>query len=224
MKVILFDVDDTLFDFNACAKIALEKTFVDYQLHYEPSVFTLFKTIDDQLWHDFEKGTIDKKTVLLQRFIRLLEQLQLPPIEGISSTFQHHLSKTYIFIEGAKDVLEQLYQRYDLYVVTNASSATQRYRLKKAGIEHYFKKLFISEEVGYRKPQKAFFEVCLQDVGDIPYDDILIVGDSLTSDILGGKRAGIQTCWFNPSYQIAQDKIYDIEIHHLNELLEVLEK
>lgn len=133
------------------------------------------------------------------------------------------LGEGHELIEGAQEVLDWLFPRYDLYVVTNGVEATQRNRLKLSGLDRFMKDIFVSEAVGYQKPQTEFFDYCFQRIPDFQREKTMIIGDSLTSDIQGGNNAGIAACWFNPAgkHNIPGLRI-DREIRNLRELKDFL--
>ena len=132
---------------------------------------------------------------------------------------------THFFVPGAEELLEKLYPKYDLYLVSNGNTVTQESRLKSAGIAPFFKGIFISEQIGVNKPDRKFFEACFSEIPDFRAEDAVIVGDSLTSDIRGGINAGIKTCWFNPGHKPERNDIKaDYMFHALSELPSLLEE
>ena len=133
------------------------------------------------------------------------------------------LSQGHFFLPGAPEVLEALWKEYDLYMVSNGTASVQAGRLKSANISHFFKDIFISETVGVNKPQKEFFDYCFSHIPGFASEKAIIVGDSLTSDMLGGNNAGIKTCWYNPAGKPRREDIpVDYEIRDLMELPELL--
>ena len=135
------------------------------------------------------------------------------------------LESGHYFVPGAPELLEELYPRYELYLISNGNLRTQEGRLKSAGISPFFKGIFISEVIGVNKPAKAFFDACFTAIPGFRREDALIVGDSLSSDILGGINAGVRTCWFNPDgIPLSGSVRPDYEIHALGELPALLEE
>ena len=116
----------------------------------------------------------------------------------MAKCYENYLSQGHFFLPGAEKLLDELFGRYDMYIVSNGSAVVQEGRLKSSGIGKYFKDIFISEILGCDKPSKAFFDICFSRIPDFDRDKAIIIGDSLTSDIRGGINAGIKTCWFNP--------------------------
>jgi 2-haloacid dehalogenase len=139
--------------------------------------------------------------------------------EEAEDAYRVWLGEGAYLMEGAVEILDYLKERYPLYVVTNGVGATQRKRLKASGLDKYFRDIFISEEAGSQKPQKEFFEYCFAHIKEAGPEEMMVIGDSLTSDIQGGVNAGIDTCWFNPQGKENRKRISVArEIRRLSEL------
>ena len=139
--------------------------------------------------------------------------------------YEELLGKGHWFMPGAEKLLETLYGRYELYIVSNGNLSVQDSRIASAGIGRYFNEIFISERIGFDKPRKEFFDACFAQIPDFDPKRAVIVGDSLTSDIRGGINAGIKTCWFNPNgEQAREDIVPDYHISALEELPKLLKK
>ena len=221
---LLFDADNTLLDFDACEKEALKKTFEAYNCPLRDDMKKRYMEINHALWKSYEKGEISREEVIYTRFGKLFEEFGIS-LDGVEfeDTYQDELGKSHELVEHAMDVILQLKQYHDLYIVTNGVSATQYSRLKDSGLDQHFKYIFISEEVGYRKPMKEYFSYCFDKIGDLDKEKTLIIGDSLSSDIKGGNNAGIATCWYNPKKQKKSDDYHVThEIEDLRELLELV--
>jgi 2-haloacid dehalogenase len=223
-STILFDADDTLFDFAACESEALRLAFKDFGYVLNEEIRANYAKINEDLWKQYEKGIIDKETVINQRFRILFDRFDIEgENEGFETVYQKLLGRQHILIDDAIQVLEYLYNKYDLFIVTNGIIETQRRRLHESGIERYVKRIFISEETGFQKPMKEYFDYCFDRIDDPKRDEAIIIGDSLSSDIKGGNNAGITTCWYNPKSLInTTDSRVDIEIKQLRELYEIL--
>ena len=222
-KYLLFDVDGTLLDFNKAEEQALINTFQKYNIVLTEQMNQRYEQINKQLWKDFENGLIDKKTIVYTRFVQLFQEFGIDE-DGIAfeDDYQDALGEGYFLLPHARDILEKLYQKYPLYVVTNGVSKTQYSRLKGTRIDQYFQDIFVSEDIGYQKPAKEYFDYCFHKIKDIKLDQTLIIGDSLSSDIQGGINAGIDTCWYNPQHlKKPQDMNITYEIHDLRELFQI---
>jgi len=225
-NTLLFDIDGTLLDFKKAEDYALHKTFIDHQLELTDEIFEIYETINKKLWKNFELGLIDKNTVVYTRFVKLFEQLKINE-DGVAfeDEYQKNLGDGAYLIEYALEILNELYKEYDLYVVTNGVARTQYNRLDLLDLRKYFKKIFISEEIGYNKPSVEYFEKCFAQIPHLKKENTVIIGDSLSSDIQGGKNAGIKTIWFHrPQDQTDDPKPRpDYEIQSLKSLLDMLE-
>lgn len=221
---LLFDADDTLFDFDACEREALNKTFQKYGYNINDEIRKTYERINHELWKKYELGEIDRDTVIYTRFGNLFREIGIAD-DGIAfeDDYQELLGMQHFFIEDTPEVLEYLYKKYDLYIVTNGVTRTQYRRLKESGVVQFVKNIFVSEETGYQKPMKEYFDYCFERIEGFDKSGTMIIGDSLSSDIKGGNNARITTCWFNPNHQKNRtDAKVDIEIHGLKELCDLL--
>ena len=195
--IILMDADETLLDFRKSEQVAFRNTFIQYGLTPDEEVFQIYSGINHRLWEAFERGEITKEDILKRRFRETFHVLGISGnFPGLEEYYQNALSEGSYRIEGAEEVCRRLAEKCSLYLVTNGVASTQRRRMKESGLQCYFEEMFISEEVGYQKPQIDFFKYVFDRIPDFDRSRALIVGDSLTSDIAGGRNAGITTCWF----------------------------
>lgn len=225
IKKLILDVDDTLFDFQKSERCALIETLTGLGISADEEVVSLYHKINRAQWDALERGEIEREALLTRRFDILFSKLG---VSGSSreaqSRYEKCLGKQVHFIDGAKELLDELYGKYELYIASNGTAIVQDPRIEKSKIASYFNGIFISERVGYNKPDVRFFERCLSAMGARDKSEVMIFGDSLTSDILGGINAGIKSCWFNPDGR-KNDTPYkpDYEVGHLLEFLKVLE-
>lgn len=223
-KFLLFDADGTLLDFHKSEQMALLHTFEKHKIPFNEHVKEVYEIINHDLWKRFEKGEIDKHTVLYTRFVKLFEELDIQE-DGIAfeDKYQKALGEGAYLLDDAYAVIKELAQEFQLYIVTNGVSATQYSRLEETGLRKFVKDVFVSEDVGYQKPQIAYFDYVFQHIPRFDKSQALIIGDSLTSDIKGGIHAGIDTCWYHTTNEKAP-KEYDItyEIHDLKELIKIV--
>ncbi len=223
-KFLLFDADGTLLDFSASEKKALAKTFTEYRLPFTDAVYQWHLVNNAKLWQDYEKGIIDRKTVLYTRFVRLFTHFGYAGDgAAFEDSYRHNLDHACEVLPEAPEVVQTLSKTHNLYIVTNGVASTQETRIGDSGLKPYFKDIFISEYLGSQKPQKAFFDQCFARIPDFDPTLALIIGDSLTSDIKGGNNAGIETCWFNPNGEENHTNAKaDLEIRSLKELYDLL--
>lgn len=224
-KTLLFDLDDTLLDFGASEEVALQKLFKDQQFTLTPDIKANYKKINESLWKAYENDEMDRDEVVNTRFALLFQQYGIE-VDGIAleANYRKYLSEGHHLIEGALELIQALCDEFDLYVVSNGASYTQYKRLKDSGLAPYFKKVFVSEDTGYQKPMKGFFDFVFSQIENIDLKETLIVGDSFSADVTGGWNAGIDTCWINLKGQdIQHTEIFPTyEIRKLEEIYEVL--
>ncbi len=222
IKNILFDLDDTIFDFKKSEAVAISNTLSE--LGAVPSAFIIkrYSEINDSMWKQLEKGTLTREQILVMRFAVLFEEfgIQANPAET-RKIYEKHLSSGHFFIDGALDVIKKLYKKYNLYIVSNGTATVQKGRLESSGIEKYFKKIFISQNIGYNKPDIRFFKKVFEQIENFRSDEIIIVGDSLTSDIQGGINAGIKTVWYCPNGS-PDTSPADFVIRNLDEIFNIV--
>ena len=225
VSVILLDLDDTLLDFRKAEKIAVRSTLEHFGAPSDEHILRRYSELNLAQWKLLELGRLTRDEVKLRRFVLLINEFGLD-IEPAAAAryYENALSIGHYFIDGAPELLESLHEKYALYLVSNGTAAVQEGRLKSAGIKKYFKDIFISQYIGAEKPDRAFFDRCFARIADFKRDETVIVGDSLSSDIKGGKNAGIGTVWFNPRHEAPGDPTPDYEIHRLCELEALLEQ
>ncbi|KRM90801.1 HAD superfamily hydrolase [Liquorilactobacillus cacaonum DSM 21116] len=201
-QTILFDIDDTLLDFKATENQALERLFSEIDgINLNEHIKEDFRIFNQGLWKKLEQGKISREQLLGTRFADFFnnEFNLVVDNEKISRKYLTYLSKGHQEIEGARKLLTDLKNYgYDLYVVTNGIKRVQIPRLADSHFAQFFSQIFISEEVGFQKPNKNFFDFVFENIEGSKPQNSLIIGDSLTSDVLGGINAGIDTIWFNP--------------------------
>ena len=226
-KYLLIDLDDTILDFHMAESVALKKTLLAFGIEPTEAVCAQYSAINKTYWERLERKEITRAQVQTGRFETLFEELGVAAdANECCRTYMGNLSIGHYFLPGALEALEALSKKYILYMASNGNASVQAGRLKSANINHYFADIFISEDMGADKPSKAYFEKCFARMGDFNPAETMMVGDSLTSDIRGGKNAGIATCWVNPNGKTCPEDLqpgYQIEsLAQLPELLESL--
>ena len=224
-EFLLIDLDDTILDFHKAEYIALGKTLESFGLEPSEQVRARYSLINKAHWERLERKELTREQVLVGRFGVLFSEygITVDPRE-CARRYEQNLSVGHYFLPGAREALESMSRKYKLYMVSNGTARVQIGRLESADISHFFREIFISQQVGVNKPDKEFFTRCFAKIPDFDPQKAIIVGDSLTSDIQGGINAGIATCWVNPGHKpqtIPAD--YEIEsLAQLEELLEIL--
>lgn len=224
-KTVLIDLDDTLLDFKKAEKNALHHTLLQLGINPTAEITELYSAINASRWELLELGKLTRGQVLVSRFELLFEALGTQQsAEDVQRIYEKRLSRGHWFMPGAEALLETLSPLYDLYIVSNGTASVQDGRIADAGIAKYFRDIFISQRMGFNKPRHEFFDACAQRIPGYDPESTVIVGDSLTSDILGGRNAGITTIWFNPRGKVCRgDIVPDFEISSLSELPALLE-
>lgn len=224
-KVLFLDMDGTFLDFHAAEREAFGRALNKAGIASGEERYRLYSAVNDSLWKAYERGEIEKQEIRDCRFTKLFEALGISG-DGIAveRDYELFLGEGHALIPDAREVLEYLYKKFPLYVVTNGFAAVQRNRLHLSGLDRLMKQVFISEEIGWQKPRKEFFEVCFARMEDqAAPEEILLIGDSLSSDIRGAKNAGIDSCWFCPDgTENGTDLRPDYKIRSLIELKELL--
>ena len=182
-----------------------------------------YKQINLKYWKMFERGEIEREALLVARFKEFCGLLNITnkDFSLLNETYFHYLSSTPFEIEGADEFLQKLSEKYNIYVITNGVKRVQTKRLSLVNITKYFKKIFISEEIGYQKPSIEYFEYVLKDLNLINKEEILVIGDSLSSDIQGGINAGIDTMWYNPK-GLSSDLKYTYQISNYDDFFKII--
>lgn len=219
---LLFDADDTLFDYPLAEGKALRSTFEHFGQVYRSEYLRIYQVFNRQVWAEFERGETSAAELRLKRFRLLFGEIDLPlDPPDFSQRYLENLAQASDLFPQAEDVLKALSDRYHIALVTNGLKEVQRPRLERSTIRPLIEKIFISEEMGAAKPTTGFFEAVFKEIGSPAKADVLIIGDSLTSDIKGGIDFGIDTCWFNPSGKTSTLPV-TYTIASLSKLLEIL--
>lgn len=225
-SILLFDADNTVLDFDKAEEQALRQAFAQTGLHYDEDVLSVYRRNNVKQWRLFEQGLIKKKSeVLRSRFVETFKELRLTEnSERTAELYEKYLHNGFFVIYNAEEVLCRFQNLgCKMYVVSNGVLSIQNSRMKGSGLDKYFIRRFVSEEVGVPKPQKEYFDYCFANIDDFDSAKALIIGDSLSSDIQGGINAGIDTCWYNPKRIANDSKIKPTyEIDNLESLFDVV--
>lgn len=221
----MFDLDDTLLDFSKAEYNGIKQVMEKYDLDFSEQLYQEYHEINKKYWHMFENGLIDNEQVLSLRFEEFFNNHHIK-VDGsqVDHLYRSYLNNSAYTIAGAINLLNALKDDYDIYAATNGVYQTQCSRLDKAKMNDYFKKIFISEQIGYKKPDTQFFDYCFEQISDFDKSKTLMIGDSITSDIKGGYLAGIDTCWYNPHKDLNQLEIQPTyEVENYEQLYAILE-
>ena len=199
--VILADLDDTLFDFTASARASLREVLEHFGFPVTEACIQDYLRINQSLWEQFERGEIQKSTIYPTRYRQLFQLygLDADPVEA-NAYYKDRLWRHRCFKPGCEELLKILKPHCEICIVTNGTTETQHLRINDSGLAHYFDHVFISEEMGCRKPEVRFYDLIFQAIGEDKRSHAIILGDSLSSDMQGGRNAGLPTCFYgNPA-------------------------
>ena len=221
-KAVLIDIDNTLLDFRASSYDALVECFGAYGVRFTEQDMRRYEVYNDALWCAFERGEVERETLFIRRFELYFAErgLDLDPV-AFNEMYLKGLARGAHLMPHALELLRWLHGRYRVFVVTNGDAYAQRSRMALSGVGQYLDDAFISEELGCRKPEAAFFDRVFAAIGEEYRACSLLVGDSLSSDMQGGRNAGIPTCFYG--YPAKADERCDYVITDLLQLKKILE-
>lgn len=209
---VLWDLDGTLLDFLYAQRQAIIRCFESIGREATEEIIQHYTAINDSYWKRFELGEVTKEQLLTGRFVSLFEAYQITDadVSVFQREYQENLGRVYRYLDDSFELCCNLRGKVKQYVITNGTTSVQESKLQLSGLSELMDGIFISEQIGVPKPQKGFFDHCLhamsEDGEGVDKDRLLIVGDSLTSDIKGGVLSGIPTCWYRP------DDIFDTDV------------
>lgn len=221
---VLLDVDGTLLNFDEAERRGVRAVMRTYGVEPTKALEQRYHEINKKYWKAFERGEIPKEAIIENRFVEFFRTLgkEIDAME-VERLYRAQLDSCAILIEGALEICAYLKERYQLYVVTNGISNTQYRRLKDSGLDQYFLDVFVSEDSGSQKPKAEYFNYCFARIPEKNPSRMIIIGDSLTSDIQGGKNAGIATCWVNFGRQPRMAGVKpDFEVNKLEDIKKIL--
>lgn len=222
---ILWDVDQTLLDFDKSQRWALYESFRRFGREITDDTVALYAEINDSFWKRHELGEITREELLPGRFESLFKSLSITdiPVKEFADFYQKALGSVYFFRDDSFELCSKLKGQVRQYVITNGVSSTQRNKLRLSGLDKIMDGIFVSEEMGHPKPSRLYFEKCFESIPDFQKEKTIIVGDSLSSDIKGANNAGVCCCWYNPEKkENTAGLTIDYEIRNLWELEEIL--
>jgi len=228
-KFLFIDLDDTILDFKKSEHKAIRKTLREAGIEPTDAVCARYSAINKGYWERLERKEVTRAQLQVGRFADLMAEYGIQgDAKACADRYMENLSEGTDCIPGAVETLKRFYTdlrtQYKRYLVTNGNLETQVKRIQNSGLVRYFTEVYISGAIGVDKPDKEFFRYCFTRIPDFDPKQAMIIGDSLTSDILGGKNAGIATCWVNPDHKVAPPELQpDYEIENITQLEALLE-
>jgi len=221
LEFLLIDLDNTILDFQHAERVALHKTLPAFGVEPTEAVCSRYSAINRGYWERLERQELTREQVVVGRFGELFTELGIPvdPV-AVARAYEHNLAYAeHQFLPGAKETLQQLAKTYQLYIASNGTACVQWPKLESLGIKPFFQNIFISEELGADKPSPDFFRACFDKIPGFDPAKTMMVGDSLSADILGGIQAGIATCWINTREEAPRADIQpDYTLRYLSQL------
>lgn len=221
--IILWDLDNTLLDFNKAESEAMKHLFVRFDLgECTDEMVARYSKINVEYWRMLERGEMSKSDILINRFITFFEEcgIDIGIVEKFNSAYQLALGDTIEFRDNSLEIVKSLKGSARQYIVSNGTIDAQVKKLKHSTLDTLMDGVFLSERLGAEKPSVLFFDKVFSNIEDFDKNRTIIIGDSLTSDIKGGSNANIATCWYNPHKQLLSgDVVPDYEISRLSEVL-----
>ena len=203
-SIVLFDADNTLLDFTRAEHDALCECLSTRRISTDADTVALYSAINDSHWKRLERGETTRPRLRVERFTEFFSAVGYSgDPAAMADDYVEALSRQSHLIDGALELIQALYGHCRLYIVTNGITSVQKSRFGGCALAPYFDRCFISEETGFAKPDKRFFDLVTSSVPNFIPEEAIVIGDSLSSDIQGGINAGLDTCWYNPNGQNA---------------------
>ena len=223
-EFLLFDADHTLFDFKMGEYCALKEALESLGLPSTDAHIERYSDINVKYWKMLERGEIDKKSLMLARFVEFAREYGFEDkAEELSNLYMSNLAHEAQLFDGALEMVAKLSKKYRLFIITNGVKSTQDGRFGISPITKYFERIFISEVIGHEKPHKEFFDAVEQGIDGYDRKRAIVIGDSLSSDIKGAINSGIDCIWYNPQGKDApEDWNITYNVSDFDEILEIL--
>lgn len=220
-EIILFDADETLYDFKKSEREAFKNTMLKFNINYDENYhLEIYKEINSALWKEFEQRLVTQEVLKIERFKRLSKALKIRFDENeFANSYIENLADASFLYDNSLELIETLNKSFRLAIVTNGLTSVQNKRIRQSNIAKFFDAIVISEEILIAKPNPKIFEHTLKLMNFSDKSKVLMIGDSLSSDIQGGINFGIDTCWYNPNKIINETSIKPTyEISNFDEL------
>lgn len=224
IKAILIDVDNTLLDFHLGSRVIMQQLFDEYNYPFTEEIYKTYIEVNDILWAKYELGEVTREEIYATRWKTVFQKLEIGiDSAGFEAKYLEGLKTSAEKVEGADEIMAYLSSKYPVYVGSNATQERQELRLAKSGLTKYISDIYTSEKLGASKPSAEFFEICLKNMGNLKPEEVMVIGDSITADINGGRACGMKTCWFNfEGTEVPEDLKTDFVVYNLHEIKSII--
>ena len=222
--IVLLDADDTIYDFKLAEKTAVSRTLEQFGVTPTDEVVGLYSAVNLRCWKELERGELSREALKSTRFRRLFEQIGAAPVDfaAVNQSYEQNLSEQAFLLDGALDFVKKLHEHCKIYMATNGLTIPQTGRFNRAAFKPYVDGIYISEQIGASKPDQAYYDYIFRDLNITDKSRVIMVGDSLTSDMLGGRNAGLTTCLYLNGKEPTHSPLCDYEIQTYDEFFDIL--
>ena len=224
--IVLMDADETIYDFKRAERTALSATLKSFGVEPTDEIIAIYSEGNQRCWKALERGDITRDELKGKRFAMLFDRIGAKPADflAVNAMYEHNLSFCGFMLPGATDFVRKLHEECSvkIYIATNGLTVPQTGRFERSGIDRYVDGIYISEQVGASKPDPAYFDYLFTDLGVTDRSRSIILGDSLTSDMQGGRNAGITTCCYLGGRQPTHSPLCDYEISTYDEFFQLI--
>lgn len=224
--IVLLDADETIFDFKRAEAHSLKKMLESFDIEFTDERLARYSAINLSLWKALEQNTITRDRLKTLRFEKFFSEIGVSDVDCVlaNDRYLDNLSNATFLIDGAEEFVKKLHEYCKIYIATNGLIKAQTRRFSQSAIADYIDGAFISEQIGYTKPDKAYFEYIFEQLNITDKSRMIILGDSLTSDMQGGKNAGITTCLYCRGSKMPNSPLCDYQISDYNDFFDILFK
>ncbi len=222
--IVLLDADETIFDFQKAEAHSFKLMLKSFGVEYTDERLALYSDINLHMWKALERGEVTRERLKTLRFEKFFSEIGVTDIDcvEVNDRYLTNLSNSTFMIDGAPQFVRKLHKYCKIYLATNGLTKAQTGRFSKSEVKDYIDGVFISEQIGFAKPDKAYFDFIFDSIKPVDKSRVIMLGDSLTSDMQGGKNAGITTCRFSRDGEIVESDLCDFQITHYDEFFDIL--
>ena len=222
--IVLLDADETIFDFKKAEAHSFKLMLESFDIEYSDERLTLYSEINLHMWKALERGEVTRERLKTLRFEKFFSEIGVSGIDcvEVNERYLTNLSNSTFMIEGAPEFVKELHKYCKIYLATNGLTKAQTGRFSQSAVRDFIDGVFISEQIGFAKPDKAYFDFIFKSIGVTDKSRVIMLGDSLTSDMQGGKNAGITTCRFSRDGEVIDSPLCDYQITEYDEFFTIL--